>query len=94
MNINGSHQYALTEIFFQAMQAVNGDRCVEQFLQRTPLFGDIYLVAIGKAACSMASGARTVLDHQIKNSLLITKHGHCYPKLSDIDVLEAGHPVP
>ena len=94
MNIKDSHQQVLTNIFLQAIQAVNGERCVEQYLQENPLNGDIFLIAIGKAACSMANGACTVLGHQIKRGLVITKHGHCSPKLPGIHVIEAGHPLP
>ena len=94
MNINSSQQHLLTDIFLQAVQTVNGERCTEQYLQNHSLDGDIYLVAIGKAACSMASGARTVLGRQIRSSLVITKYGHCQPRLAGIRVLEAGHPVP
>lgn len=94
MNIKGSHKHVLTDIFLQAVQAVNGECSVAQYLQKNPLNGDIFLIAIGKAACSMASGACTVLGHRIKSSLVITKHGHCFPKLPGIHVMEAGHPLP
>ena len=94
MNINGSHQFRLTDIFLEAIQSVDGGRCVEQYLRKNPMSGDICLVSIGKAACSMASGARIVLGEQIKQSLVVTKHGHRPPELPGKHVLEAGHPLP
>jgi len=94
MNIKGSHRPALRTILGHAIEAVNGQRCVADFLRQNSLNGDFCLVAIGKAACSMASGACTLLGDQIKGSLVITKHGHCSQKLPGIDVIEAGHPLP
>ena len=94
MNIKGSHQTRLTRVFHEALQAVNGERCVERYLQQNPLRADICLVAIGKAACSMASGARSVLGDQIRSSLVVTKHGYCHPDVPGVHVIEAGHPLP
>ncbi|HEY5602113.1 MAG TPA: DUF4147 domain-containing protein [Gammaproteobacteria bacterium] len=94
MNINSSHQPAFVSMFKDAIQAVNGARCTERYLRENPLIGDVCLLAIGKAACSMASGARTVLGGQIKHSLVITHAGGHHPALPGYDVLEAGHPLP
>ena len=94
MNIKGSHKEILTDIFLQSLQAVNGGCCVEQYLQQVSFSGDVYLVAIGKAACSMTDGASKVLGKQIRSSLVITKYGHCFPELADVHLIEAGHPLP
>jgi hydroxypyruvate reductase len=53
----------------------------------------VYLLAMGKAACAMAGGAREVLGPRIRDGLVITKHGHGAGDLP-WPVLEAGHPVP
>ncbi|WP_455208520.1 glycerate kinase type-2 family protein [Kaarinaea lacus] len=94
MNINESRRSEFISIFSDALHAVNGARCTALYLQKNPIMDDVCLVAIGKAACSMASGARSVLGEQIKDSLVITKHGCCRPMLADLNVLEAGHPLP
>lgn len=51
------------------------------------------MVAIGKAAASMAQGALEVLRDQIEIGLVITKHGHADPSLP-FETIEAGHPNP
>jgi glycerate 2-kinase len=94
MNINNSRRSTFQTIFYDALRAVNGARCTEQFLQNHPTSGDVCVIAIGKAACSMASGARSVLGENIRDGLVITKHGNHVPPLAGLTMLEAGHPMP
>ena len=94
MNIKDSQRSTFQAIFYDALRAVNGSRCTEQFLQNYPTSDDVCVIAIGKAACSMASGARSVLGDHIRGGLAITKHGNHVPCLSGLTVLVAGHPVP
>ncbi len=42
----------------------------------------------------MANGARKVLAERITQNLIVTKYGHSDPKLSEFNILEAGHPLP
>ncbi len=49
------------------------------------------MVAVGKAACAMAQGARDVLGNHIVDALIITKKG--YTETLPWLVLEAGHPL-
>ncbi len=85
----------LKRIYQQAITAVQGETCVERWLRRHPIMGPVHLIAIGKAASSMARGAANALHGQIEEGLLITKTGHCQPPLSPaIECLEAAHPVP
>ena len=88
------HRRQLIELFRQAVAAVQGETCVARWLKHHPLIGPIHLIAIGKAAASMANGALTVLPEQIDEGLLITKTGHCQPFDQRIRCLEAAHPVP
>ncbi|MDH5361681.1 MAG: DUF4147 domain-containing protein, partial [Gammaproteobacteria bacterium] len=53
----------------------------------------LQMVAIGKAAASMAQGAVDVLGDQIEIGLVITKHDHADPALP-FETIEAGHPTP
>jgi hydroxypyruvate reductase len=94
MNINSSHRAAFISIFKDAVRAVNGARCAAHYLRNHAITGDVCLVAIGKAACSMASGARVVLGEKIRHGLVVTKYGGRQPELPGLDVMETGHPLP
>lgn len=80
----------LLEIYQQALTAVHGRACVRAALQRHPCTGPVYVIAIGKAACSMVQGAYDVL--RIENALIVTKRDHV--ESLPWPVLEAGHPLP
>ncbi len=56
--------------------------------------GDIYVVAVGKAAWEMGKTAADVLGEKIKNGIVITKHGYSKGNIAGFSVYEAGHPVP
>lgn len=56
--------------------------------------GRLRVLAIGKAAWSMAEAALEVLGDRIDCGLVITKYGHSKGKLSHFTIMEAGHPVP
>ena len=83
----------LSDLFCSALDAVNGCFVVEQQLRRNPLQGKVAVVAVGKAATAMMSGAQNQLNKQIQSALIITKEG-----FSDKTLLwpciEAGHPIP
>ncbi len=85
------------EIYQAAIQAVNGEHAVKQRLSRAPLAGEVSLVALGKAAQSMAEGAQQVLGRQILRGLVISKQGHLsYERLRGTgwELLEGEHPLP
>ena len=71
-------------------------------LKQYALEGPIAVVAIGKAAASMMSGAIAALGTQLDAGLIITKSGHCGDIQNvanagiekGIPCIEAGHPVP
>ncbi|MGD8591222.1 MAG: DUF4147 domain-containing protein [Gammaproteobacteria bacterium] len=92
--MNTSHRQQLKQLFHAAIAAVQGDTCVSRWLSHHPIKGPVHLIAIGKAAASMANGALTALPEQIEDGLLITKTGHCEPFDQPIRCLEAAHPVP
>lgn len=81
-------------IISKAIKAVQPDSAVERALEgRDFSGGKLVLVAIGKAAWSMAAAARRVLSH-IDGGVVITKHGHSMGDIDGLTVYEAGHPVP
>ncbi|MFV1993528.1 MAG: glycerate kinase [Acidiferrobacterales bacterium] len=88
---NEARQNLLT-IYQSALQAVAGAARVRDYLLENKITGPCYVIAIGKAACAMTSGAREVLDQQIVDALIISKPG--YIQELPWPVLEAGHPVP
>lgn len=54
---------------------------------------NIYVVAIGKAAWTMAKAASDRLGNRIKKGIVITKHEHSKGSINNIDIYEAGHPI-
>ncbi|ACS34059.1 glycerate kinase type-2 family protein [Thermococcus gammatolerans] len=61
-----------------------------------PVEGKIYLLAFGKAACSMARAVVDTLGERIEEGVIITKYGYAKdcPKMERLKVIEAGHPIP
>ena len=56
--------------------------------------GRLLLVAVGKAAWSMAAAAHEVLGSRISEGIVITKHGYSQGPIGSLKIREAGHPVP
>lgn len=54
----------------------------------------VYLVAIGKAAWTMAKAASDHLGEKIEKGVVITKYEHSMGDLPNLEVFEAGHPTP
>lgn len=87
----------LIDVFHAALQAVNGRACVAGHLREHPSTSPVRVVAIGKAASSMAQGAAEVLGAGMEALLLVTKPGHAdaeWSGRSDVELIIAGHPVP
>ncbi len=55
--------------------------------------GRLAVIAIGKAAASMAAAAERHYSDGPVEGIALTRHGHAQPTLT-IEVIEAGHPVP
>lgn len=91
MNLYADAQTILRE----AIVAVQPEAAVTRALaQLPPCPGRRILVAVGKAACPMASAALQALGGRVHAGIVITKHGHGVPLPAPLQVLEAGHPVP
>lgn len=56
--------------------------------------GRLVLVAIGKAAWQMAKKAEELLADRIDSGIVITKYGHSKGNIGNLEIYEAGHPVP
>jgi hydroxypyruvate reductase len=69
----------LLTIFQAALKRVNGHTAVVRDLAGSVEPGPLALVALGKAAQSMASGAREALGGRIAAAMVISKPGHLDP---------------
>ncbi len=91
----------LLTIFAIGLEAVKGRSCVAQFLSQNRLPTQrAWVVAIGKAASGMMSGASDFFDlpehgSRLIEGLVITKQGHsAVTDVSRITIIESDHPVP
>ena len=66
---------------------------VENALKAHDFKGNIYMVAIGKAAWTMAKAAQEYLGDRLVKGIVVTKYEHSMGSLPKCDIYEAGHPV-
>ena len=66
---------------------------VRQALERHEFRGNIYMVAIGKAAWTMAKAASDFLGAGLIRGIVITKYDHCGGAIPNTEIIEAGHPL-
>lgn len=69
------------------------DEAVRHALAGREFAGNLYLIAIGKAAWQMAFAADECLGDKVKAGLVITKYDHSQGPIADYRIIEAGHPV-
>lgn len=77
-----------------SIKAVLPDEAVKRALKDKEFSGRVVLVAVGKAAFSMAKAACEILEDRIERGVVVTKYGHVLGELNGVDCYEAGHPVP
>ena len=82
------------KIIDHIIQANMPQKAVRDALKNHKFTGNIYLLAIGKAAWTMAQAAREELGGRIKKGIVITKYGHSSGDIADMEITEAGHPLP
>ena len=78
----------------RAIEAVRPDAAVKRALRQERLAGNVYLVAVGKAAWQMACAALKYMQTPICQGIVLTKYGHVMGPLPGVRCYEAGHPVP
>ena len=78
-----------------AVTAVMPDNAVQRALKNISFRdGNIYLVAVGKAAWQMADAAVKHLDIPVREGIVLTKYDHVKGDIPNVRCCEAGHPVP
>lgn len=77
-----------------AIDAVKPDEAVKRALVDISFAGNVYLVAIGKAAWQMAAAAVKHLNHPVTDGIVLTKYSHVMGNIPGVTCYEAGHPVP
>jgi hydroxypyruvate reductase len=91
------YRNALLEIYQAALRRVEGRGAVSNWLRHNPCPDRLRVIAIGKAAQSMAWGAHDVLDDKIEQALIISKQGHldhAWCHRHGWVAHESAHPVP
>ncbi|NND90814.1 MAG: DUF4147 domain-containing protein, partial [Granulosicoccus sp.] len=76
---------------------VGGQQATVRALRQVDLPDKIHLVALGKAADAMATGALQVIGDRLISGLIVTKHHHLSRAVQQdvrLECHEAGHPVP
>ena len=82
------------QIISHAIRAVQPDAAVQRALEGFSCAGRVVLIAIGKAAWSMANAAWQTLGTQISCGAVITKYNHSQGAIGSLQIFESGHPVP
>ena len=82
-------------IIGEAIRAVQPDAAVRRVLaERSFGPGRLVMIAVGKAAWSMARAAWDCLESRVDDGIVITKYGHSRGPIGPLRIREAGHPVP
>jgi glycerate 2-kinase len=87
----GDPRAVLRQVFDAAVAAAHPDKCVPPHLPAPPS-GRTLVLGAGKAAAAMARAVEQHWDAPL-SGLVITRYGHGVP-CAQIEVVEAGHPVP
>lgn len=91
MNLRNDAQ----QIIDAAIKAALPDNAVKKALKGHEFSnGKLLLIAIGKAAWSMAKAACDMLGDRIDDGVVITKYDHSKGELPRVRIFEAGHPIP
>jgi hydroxypyruvate reductase len=89
----------IEKVYAAALAAADPRRAVREAIAETPekyrATGRVIVIAIGKAAATMAAGAVDALGEEIAQGIVITKDGHAAGMaLPGFEIYEASHPIP
>ena len=83
------------EIIQAALAAAMPDAAVHAALKQAAFSeGKLILIAAGKAGWQMAQAAYEELGQRIDGGVVVTKYGHSRGAIGNLQIFEAGHPVP
>ena len=82
------------KIIHKSIEAVQPQAAVIKALEKKNFGGDVTVVAIGKAAWTMAFAAGEKLGDKISRGIIVTKYDHSKGPIEGFEIIEAGHPVP
>ena len=84
------------QIVTYAISQVQPDAAVRRALENHPGFATdrLFVIAVGKAAWTMARAAIDCLGCRPDDGIVITKYHHSQGPLEGLRIMEAGHPVP
>ncbi|MCL2805384.1 MAG: glycerate kinase [Treponema sp.] len=77
----------------RVIQANMPGQAVRDALKNKSFKSNLYLLAVGKAAWTMAHSAYEELGERIKKGIVITKYGHSLGDIPGLEIIEAGHPL-
>ena len=93
----GDQRATLLKMYEAAVARAHPARCLPQHLPSVPDNGRIVIVGAGKAAAAMAVAAEEFYRQQGQSDrvagFVTTRHGYALPT-QQIEIVEAGHPVP
>lgn len=83
------------KIIREAIQDSLPEEAVRKAMGQIPLSsGRLILIAVGKASWDMAKAAFDCLGDRIDKGAVITKYGYSRGPVGNLEIWEAGHPVP
>ena len=83
------------QIMHAALAAAMPDAAVAAALKEADFgSGRLIVVSVGKAGWQMARAAYDQLGSRITSGMVITKYDHSKGPIGNLDIYEAGHPVP
>jgi len=82
----------LNSLFEVAVAKAQPKQCIPQFLTETSVTGRRVVFGAGKASAAMAQVVEQHLTGTLEG-LIVTRYGHAVP-CQQIEIVEAGHPVP
>lgn len=95
-----SSESAARQIFYAALKSADPYVAVKKYadsvrrIYAEGSFRKIVTAGFGKAACTMARALEEEIGNRIDGGVIVTKYGHCKETFRDMEVFEAGHPVP
>jgi hydroxypyruvate reductase len=85
---------AIEEAFRRGLAAVDPAAAVKAQLEAFDIEGPVTVIAIGKAARSMAQGAIEILEDQVVGGVVVSPDPPDGPGSSRLRCLQGGHPIP